>query len=344
MLDYIIVGFGLAGLHIAKILEEEKKSFIVFDPDQENASKVSGGLMNPLILKRYTKAWQADTFIPKALQTYSEFEKKLNIKIIHPTPLFRKLNSVQEQNDWFVASDKRHLENYMAHNLKNLPNFKAPFGFGEVFQSAIIDIRLLTQTYRQHLLKQSSFRIEDLDYNLLKIEENFISYKDCKAGKIIFCEGAKVKENPFFKELPVIGNKGEFLMIKSTALKNSSIIKSAFALIPLGNDRYKFGATFSNDFPHERPELENREFLLKKLEELIDVPFEVENVVTGIRPTVLDRRPLLGRHPNYSKLLICNGFGTHGIMMASSMTQMLIDSELKNIPLPKKLNVQRYLN
>lgn len=343
MTDYIIVGFGLAGLHIAKALEEENKSFIVLDQNGENASKVSGGLMNPLILKRYTKAWRADIFIPQALKTYTEFEKKLDIKIVHPTPLFRKLNSVQEQNDWFVASDKRDLENYMAHRLEKLSNFKAPFGFGEVLQSAIIDIRLLIKSYREHLQNKNSFREEIFDFNLLQIHSNKISYKDLKAKKIIFCEGSKVNQNPFFKDLPIIGNKGEFLIFKSVGLKNPYIIKSAYALIPLGNDLYKFGATFSNDFPDENPEEENRNILTKRLKELIEVPFEIQGIAAGIRPTVLDRRPLLGRHPHHSELLICNGFGTHGIMMASSMAQLLIDSELKNIPLPKKLNVQRYL-
>ena len=71
MLDYIIVGLGLAGISFCEVLEKEGKSFMVVSDDSQQASLVAGGLYNPVILKRFTMAWkgreQMDLAIP-ALQ------------------------------------------------------------------------------------------------------------------------------------------------------------------------------------------------------------------------------------------------------------------------------------
>lgn len=342
MLDYIVVGFGLAGMHIAHHLEKANKNFVIYDQGFQNASEVSGGLMNPLILKRYTKAWQAEEFIPKALETYKDFENKLNIEIINPTPLYRKLRNAGEQNEWFVKSDKPTLEAYMCHKLEKLPQLYSKFGFGKVKQAFIIDIKFLIKTYKTHLQEKNSFIEESFDYNKLKIEKEQVTYKTHKAKKILFCEGSQALKNPYFRYLPLIGNKGEFLIIHSEKLNLDSVIKSAYALIPLGENLYKFGATFSHEYPTEEPEEKNKIDLEQKLNELIDQPYTIKKTVTGIRPTVLDRKPLLGFHPKHKNLIICNGFGTHGIMMASSMTELLIHHELHGAPLPDRLNIKRY--
>ena len=49
--DYIIVGFGLAGIAFAEVCERSEKTFIVIDKEVENASRVAAGLYNPVILK-----------------------------------------------------------------------------------------------------------------------------------------------------------------------------------------------------------------------------------------------------------------------------------------------------
>ncbi|HFS67189.1 MAG TPA: FAD-dependent oxidoreductase, partial [Flavobacteriia bacterium] len=52
--DYIIVGLGLAGISFIERLKEHHKSFVVFENNSQNASKVASGLFNPVILKRFT--------------------------------------------------------------------------------------------------------------------------------------------------------------------------------------------------------------------------------------------------------------------------------------------------
>ena len=65
--------------------------------------------------------------------------------------------------------------------------------------------------------------------------------------------------------------------------------------------------------------------LIEKIKESIDCNFEVIEHFAGVRPTVNDRKPLLGRHPIYSNLYILNGLGTRGVLLGPSMAKDLFD-------------------
>ena len=59
-----------------------------------------------------------------------------------------------------------------------------------------------------------------------------------------------------------------------------------------------------------------KQWLLEKIEKMIDVPFIIEKHVTHMRPTVKDRRPLLGQHPNHPNMYVLNGMGSRGVLTA----------------------------
>ena len=61
----------------------------------------------------------------------------------------------------------------------------------------------------KYLIKNNLLKNEKFNYNLIEFEKNFVSYKDIKARKIVFCEGFGLKANPFFNYLPMQEAKGE---------------------------------------------------------------------------------------------------------------------------------------
>lgn len=342
MKDFIIVGFGLAGLNLVFQLQKQHKSFVVIDNASQQASKIAGGISNPLILKRFTKAWKADEFIPIAEKTYRELEHQLQINVFYPTPIYRKIKSAREQNDWFSATEKPALKPFMCGTLKKLDPIPSKFDYGQVKNSSFLNTRKLIEKYAQILSLKDQFRNEFFNYKDLEIEDESFSYQGLRAQKIVFCEGFGMRHNPFFKTLPLIGNKGEYLLLKIPELNLKGIIKTAVTLIPLGNDFYKFGATYTRNFKNQKPEAHAREFLIAKLEEIIHCPYTIIETQVGIRPTVLDRRPLIGNHPQYKNMLILNGLGSHGVMIAPTAAQWLIASEYLHKPLPKEVDVKRY--
>ena len=57
--DYIIVGDGYAGLFFAHQLIRNNRSFVMFSEKQKSASQVSAGIINPVVLKKFTTFWKA---------------------------------------------------------------------------------------------------------------------------------------------------------------------------------------------------------------------------------------------------------------------------------------------
>ena len=59
MIDYLIIGSGLAGISFCEMALKNNKSIFVLDNNSQNSSKIAGGLYNPVILKRFSEVAQA---------------------------------------------------------------------------------------------------------------------------------------------------------------------------------------------------------------------------------------------------------------------------------------------
>jgi glycine/D-amino acid oxidase-like deaminating enzyme len=342
MLDYIVVGLGLAGIAVCEQLEKRNKTFLVLDDDSQVASKVAGGLYNPVVLKRFTLAWNAKTQMDYAVPFYEQLQKKIGEEIDHKIPVKRKFASIVEQNNWFLAADQSNLREYLCDALEYPPNkaITTPNGIGLVKHTGRILTAKLIASYKVYLgIKYSS---NTLDYSQLSFTATGVHYNNICAKKIIFCEGFGLHQNPFFNYLPLYGNKGELLTIKAPDLKLDFVLKSAVFIIPIGGDYYRISATYTRSDKSNTITAAAREELLRKLKTMIACDFEVVDQVTGIRPTVKDRRPLVGRHPRHKQALILNGLGSRGVLMAPTMAKALIDFAENDSMLEKEIDIKRF--
>ena len=341
--DYLIVGFGLSGLMLCEILRKRGKSFVVISNKSQQASIVASGLYNPVVLKRFNKAWDAEKQLPLAISAYKDLELFLGIKIDYKLPIHRVFYSVEEQNNWVIASDKLSLKPFLISNIKtNInPNIYAPFGYGEVKNTGRIDTKLLLKSYVDFLKFKELILDESFDYDKLKISER-ITYKNIESKKIIFSEGFGLKQNPFFSYLPLEGTKGELIIINAPKLNSHAVIKSSVFVIPIGNHDYLVGSTYVwNDF-NNNPTTNAKDELLEKLNNLILCPYKVVSQRAGIRPTVVDRRPLVGQHKSQENIYVLNGLGSRGVLIAPSVANALIDFSEDNVALPKEIDISRF--
>lgn len=342
--DYIIVGFGLAGMAFVKQLEDNNKSFIVFEDASQTSSNVAGGVYNPVILKRFTPVWQGKIQMEMAMPFYQEIEKKLNRKYDYKLATYRVFKSIEEQNNWFSASDKPLLAPYMDDRIinKTFNGVIADSGYGKLNHTGRIDVKALLADYRNHLIENSSILFESFVYDLIKFETNLVSYKNFKAKKIIFCEGYGMHKNPFFNSLPMNEAKGELITIYAPELEVDFLVKAAVFVLPLENHYFKVGATFNwSDKTLETTE-EGRKELVDKLETFITCPYEIVEQSAGIRPTVKDRRPLVGVHKQHAQLAILNGLGTRGVMIAPKVAKELYLNLEEGIPLDPESDIIRF--
>jgi glycine/D-amino acid oxidase-like deaminating enzyme len=342
--DYIVVGIGIAGISFCEQLKANNKTFVVFDNASQQSSTVAGGLYNPLVLKRFTSVWKSKEQLGLALPMYASIEKKLHVKLDYKIPVYRKFASLEEQNDWFAASDKPLLSGFLSTDIIKNKNqsIDAPFGFGKVLETGRIDVKTMIEAYKadlktNHLLDESPF-----DYTALELQANHANYSNIQATHVVFAEGYGVKKNPYFKELPLVPAKGELLIIHAPELQIDYVLKAGVFLIPLGCNKYIVGATYEwKDLSHV-PTDAAKEELLGKLKKLINCSFEIVDQVAGIRPTVKDRRPLVGTHKSYSNLHVLNGLGTRGVMIGPYVAKQLYDFIENKIPLEYEIDIRRF--
>lgn len=344
MLDYLIVGSGLAGLSFARYCQLNQKSFLIIDAQENSASRIAGGMYNPVVLKRFTAIWQSKEQLEIANEFYPVLEKYLNKKFYFPIPIYRKFASVEEQNNWFLACDCLETEPFLNFKIKNISfsHISSPFGYGEVYDTGYLDVKHFVDSYQSYLLLKKLLKKEIFDYTQLKIHADFLEYQNIKARNIIFAEGFSLKNNPYFNYLPLDGTKGELLYVKIPDLKLDKIVKSKVFLIPVGNDIYKVGATYNWVDKTQTPTKEGYEELIEGLEKLINCSYEVVAHNAGVRPTVKDRRPLVGQHYQYQNMFILNGLGTRGVLLAPYLAQKLFLHIEKQESLDKNISVERY--
>lgn len=342
--DYIIVGCGIAGISFCEQLKKHYKTFVVFDDNSQQSSSVAGGLYNPVVLKRFTPVWKSKEQLYIALSLYHQLETEYNVKLDYKIPVYRKFASLEEQNDWFAASDKPILSEYLSSELIKNDNacIDAPLGFGEVKDTGRIDVKTLQQVYKLSLLEQNIFFETAFDYAYLNVLDSGIQYKNIKAKQLVFSDGFGIKQNPFFSHLPLVPAKGELLTIYAPDLNIHYVLKAAIFLIPLGNHLYTVGATY--DWKDLTNNISNsaKSELLTKLKKLINCSFEVVNQVAGIRPTVKDRRPLVGQHPEHKNIYVLNGLGTRGVMIGPYVAEQLYNYIEFQQPLDKEIDIKRF--
>ena len=94
--DYIIVGMGIAGLVFSKTLRDHGKSFVVIDSPKQGATKASGGVLNPTVLKRYTPAWNTVEFVLKAAPFYEYLARDIGQQVLSGVTIHRLLSEILE--------------------------------------------------------------------------------------------------------------------------------------------------------------------------------------------------------------------------------------------------------
>lgn len=345
MLDYIIVGGGLAGICFAETILSKNKSFCLIDGGGRSSSMVAGGMYNPVVLKRFTEVWKTKEQTDLAKPFYKDIEQRLGICFNYPMPLYRRFTSVEEQNNWFQALDKQNLSSYLCSELvyDKFLGVSSEYGFGEVKETGYLDAKLLIESYRSFLESKGLFKDECFDYSELSYSSSYVDYKGIRARNIVFAEGFGLHKNPFFKDLPLDGTKGELLIVKIPDLKIDFILKAKVFLIPLGNDLFKVGATYDWKDKSDAITEEGKNELLVGLKEAVGLDFEVVDHVAGVRPTVKDRRPLVGSSEVSNAIHVLNGLGTRGVLLGPFLANALYDYIENNVELDREISIKRFI-
>jgi glycine/D-amino acid oxidase-like deaminating enzyme len=335
--DYLIVGQGTAGTLLSYTLLQEGASVIVIDDHKKNsASRVAAGVINPVSGRRFTIAWKYDEIYPVAKKTYQQLEELLGVPVFKERDIWNVLPSQQ------LKEGAAGLEYMKVPETNRYADFlDQPYG-AAIVKGATTLLYNLLPAWRKYL--KDALREEKFDINHLQINAGSVTYKDITARRIIFCEGAATVNNPWFKDIPFLLNKGEVLKVRVPGLVTDDIIKRSITLVPQEPEIFWVGSTFAWDYPDEEPTDDKRAFLEAGLQQLLKVPYEVLDQLAAVRPSGTDRRPMMGLHPEHPVLGIFNGLGTKGSSLAPAMAAEFAAHLLKNEPLAAETDIKRFFN
>lgn len=325
--DFIIRGQGIAGSLLAWFLLQAGKKVLVVDPQLENTcSRIASGMIHPVTGRRIVKSWNADLFIPFAKATYKDIEDKLAEKFFEDYPVFEIYHDIGHRNDWAGRSASDGMSDYVKDECEASAapkGAKAPYGGRWVVNGGWLDTRRFLDTLQRYLQGNNSFHKGILKYEEVEFSDEHITWGEYKASKIIDCSGVNAITHPLFNHLPFKPCKGELLQIESDELPKDCILHGHVKLIPLGGYQYICGATYDFNTIDEIPTPEGKEKLISSLEKIITLSFRVSGHFASIRPSTIDRRPILQQHKDQPLLYIFNGLGSKGVMMGPWMGNML---------------------
>lgn len=344
----IVVGQGIAGTLISYALLDKGQSICVIDSPQDyGASKAAAGLINPITGRYFTKSWMIDDLLPQAVSTYEALGALLGHQFWYPADIYRTLPSIKQYNDWSARLIQEPYQSY-AREVHDYGPYTEMVnqdeGVALIKQGGRVEVNALLGSYQEYLQSKNSYMAEKFEHNRLSVEEDRVSYGEITADYIIFAEGVGVLENPYFKDVPLQPAKGEALHVKLDGITdNDTILKHQQYLVPMVDDNmYWSGGGFAWKYESCDTTEEFRMSQVSDLESFLNIDVKVQHHVSGVRPCVKDRKPLIGRHDDYRHLYLFNGLGTKGTSLAPYFAEMLAEHILNQQVIIQEVNVSRY--
>lgn len=339
----LIIGAGLAGTSLAHQLLAKGHRVQLIDRGTNHSTAVAAGMVNPMVFRRMNKSWRLDEFISEARNFYLQLEQTVQDKLFHPIVIRRMLSSEQERNYWLERQKSPEFTDYLAEINSEDESYSLAqnhFGSGRLKSSFWVDAKRYYDLNIGYFERKGSLLKEDFDSS--SFDENSLIYKGISYDKVVFSVGYHQIDTPFFKELPIQQTKGQTIRIRSEEVpENESLNRKCFVL-PLGNHVFRIGATYEWDNPDLNPTEEAKQELIGHLNVLGDFSYDILDQQVGVRPTVLDRRPILGAHHSIKNVFLFNGLGTKGYLMAPTLARELADFMFEGKPLDKEISIERF--
>lgn len=341
--EFLIIGQGIAGTLIASELLDRGKDILVVDPGSANtSSKIAAGVINPITGRRFVKSWRFDEIFAFAKKRYKAISEFLDVdNFITPREIVRVLFNAGEENEWLARTGQDGWKEYVGE-AKSLLEFEGHIqnGFSQgLIKGAQVDIARLVKTFREYLASRNLLLSKKISVTEKAILEKQI--ENIEFENIIFCEGAAGRFNPLWSFVEFEPAKGEVFHVKIDGLRTERLIKHNLMMTPLGEEKYWVGSNYEWNAANDQPSDIGRKFIYKKLEKML-IDFTEINHLAATRPTIKDRRPVLGKHPKYNNCYLFNGLGTKGASLGPLLAHEFCEVIFSDLQLAPEISIKRF--
>ena len=327
-IDALIVGQGLAGSLLAWELQERGGSVLVVDDGHRSAaSTVAVGTVNPITGQRLTLDTQFEVYLRAMRRCFASIERWAGRQLYFDRTVVRYFQNDAERRRWQQRREQGSYRRY-------LPAIEAGgtgSGAGEYFLiqgGGYCDCLGLMSCVAQRLRGEKRLLCEPFPYDELRLVSGShpVRWREYRARWVIFCEGYRWTENPWFHWLPGQPAKGEVLTVQCAGLEKEKIYQMRGKyLLPLAEGSWRAGSTYTWDFADASPTAAGRQEIVEALAPLLEryAP-KVVGAVAGVRPVSRNRHPLVGLHPQQPSIGIFNGFGAKGVLRIPYYAQLFL--------------------
>lgn len=324
--DNLIVGQGLAGSVVAWTLLRAGQSVYVVDAEEAmTASKVAAGLMTPVTGKRKVVAPDYLWYRNQAVAFYREIERMTGQSFFDEQPMVLLDRSRSKPKQDLLATSGKQAgvkrESWSGSLVEGGVEYR-----GETMQPAgRLHVKRFLDITRKKLRQKNAYRQHHFQREQAALTDSAIVVEQLKlsARRLIVTTGAAVTE--LFPFVPNNPAKGEVLRIRLPGYQPKQIVHSGIWMVPIEDGTLLVGSTYDWKVSDPEPDPVARRQLVERIYELTGRQPEVLEHTAGIRPTMKDYQPVIGRHPEAQNVFVLNGLGSKGTLKAPAMAAMLLD-------------------
>ncbi len=335
-----IIGGGLAGACLAWRLHWEGVSFTWRDRDHlRRASNVGAGIVNPITGRKFALSWNFPVLLEEAKVFYTRAEKELGTSYFQKRRLYRALKDHRDEQEWDMRSDQEASRPYIgkmvsSQSLPSCYHYSAEI-FGEVLQAHQLHIAAFVQ---------ASWDYMSAHYECSKNEAPIPWSKSYSSSLTFLAEGATHIHADLFPLEHVHRTKGDVLIIRAPHIPEDLMVKERFFIVPTSRrEHFWVGSNYEHEALSDEPSQRLGEILREHLNTRMRCDFEIVDHISAYRPTTVDRKPIVGCHPETSQLVLCNGLGTKGASLGPWTTKTLLEHVFEAKDLPHDISLHRFL-
>jgi glycine/D-amino acid oxidase-like deaminating enzyme len=340
--DFLIVGQGLAGSLLAQELRRRGRTVHVVDDGWKSASsQVAAGLMTPLTGRRFTLTKDYP-------ELFAAAQERLTARgVFRPTSVYRMFVDDEQRGKGLKRTECRSCQPFIERVTSAQGELDAgltdAFG-GALMNGAWVDLPKLMSDVRAELLAADSLTEAAFDPAEAVTDAEGVSWRQVRAGAIVYCDGYKSAQRGPFKYLPWQPSKGEALTLRASVADKPYILNREGWALPLGQGVWRTGTNWQWDQLDETPTEPQKEKLIRRFRSYFgqEVSVEVTAHVAGVRPCTSDNHPFMGTHPQQARTHLFGGLGPRGTVWAPLMAEEMAAYLCEGTSLRPECNLSRF--
>lgn len=336
----LIIGQGIAGSCLAWELKRRRVDFMIADrPVSETASRVAAGLVNPLTGRSFLAGWRQKECLDAVSSFYPETEQELGGCWWQKTPIFRELETDEQEEIW---QERQTAPESCAYAGPLFPWPESWNGKGKAAYtrgSAVLHVEKMVNAMRRFFREQGQLaEAEVAPDDIHPDADGLFRWNGHVFSHVVWCNGWEAGTHPAMVPLKGRPSKGTILDLDLKDLDwHAGILHFGHWLVYNGSF-WRFGATYA--WSWESPGIPEAPAVQELMLDIVQRYAGAVNVLrarAAVRPIIRRSQPVAGPIPGLNGQFVFSGLGSKGVTTSPWAAAQLAEHLAHGTELPSDL-------